>query len=113
MDNPPARLPRFSRSPSPPPMQVTQRDERILEGVHDCRLLTREQVCRLLEFGAGGTSSCKRRLTLLYHHGLLERLHLPLRGAYGASRAVYCLDRAGAEYLARAQRGSRGGRGGG
>jgi hypothetical protein len=61
-----------------------------------------------MEFGAGGASSCKRRLTLLYHHGLLDRVHLPLRGAYGASKAVYCLDQKGAEHLARSQRRPRG-----
>jgi hypothetical protein len=83
-------------------MQVTDRDLRIMEWVHECRFLTREQVQRL-EFGTGAASSCKRRLTLLYHHGYLGRVFLPLRDAYGASKAVYCLDQAGAHCLAQVQ----------
>lgn len=84
-------------------MMVTERDLRILEWVHECRFLTREQIQRL-EFGPRAASSCKRRLTLLYHGGYLGRLLLPLPGAYGASRAVYYLDRDGARLLARVRR---------
>jgi len=84
-------------------MVVTERDLRVLEWVHECRFLTREQVQRL-EFGPGSASSAKLRLTLLYHHGYLGRLFLPFPNAYGASRAVYHLDQAGARLLAQAQR---------
>jgi hypothetical protein len=80
-------------------MLMTDRDVLVMQWVERCRFLTREQVQRL-EFGPASTSSCKRRLTLLYHHGYLGRLQLPLPGAYGASRAVYHLDRLGARYLA-------------
>ncbi len=80
-------------------MEMTERDLRIMERLHDCRFLTREQIERL-EFGPRSTSAAKRRLTLLYHNGYLGRLHLPVRDAYGASRAVYYLDRRGAQSLA-------------
>ncbi|MDI6872045.1 MAG: replication-relaxation family protein [Bacillota bacterium] len=80
-------------------MLLTDRDLRIMEWLHECRFLTREQIERL-EFGPGATSAAKRRLTLLYHNGYLGRLHLPLRDAYGASRAAYYLDRRGAQSLA-------------
>jgi hypothetical protein len=84
-------------------MVVTERDLRILEWVHECRFLSREQIQRL-EFGPRAASSCKRRLTLLFHNGYVGRLFLPLPNAYGASKAVYHLDQAGARLLARAQR---------
>lgn len=98
-----SRLPRFRRSSQPPPMVVTERDLRVLEWVHECRFVTREQIQRL-EFGPRSASSAKLRLTLLYHHGYLDRLFLPLPNAYGVSRAIYHLDQAGAHLLARAQR---------
>lgn len=101
--SPTARLPRFRRSSCPPPMALTERDLRIMEWVCECRFLTREQIERL-EFGPGAASSAKRRLTLLFHHGYLARLYLPIAGAYGASKAVYHLDAAGARQVAHARR---------
>lgn len=92
------RLPRFVRSGTPPPLQLTERDIRILDAVSAYRLLTREQIQRLW-FSPTGTTACKRRLMLLYQGGLLGRTPLPLRNAYGASRAVYYIDRAGIEVL--------------
>jgi hypothetical protein len=98
-----SRLPRSHRSPTPPPMLLTDRDVRILEWVHDCRFLTCEQIERL-EFGPGAASNCRRRVGLLYHHGYLNRILEPLRDSYGASRAAYYLDRRGAQCLAQLQR---------
>lgn len=69
-------------------MQLTARDVSVLEHVHAYRLLTREQIERLL-FPGVAPSVSKRRLTLLFHHGYLGRIALPLRNAYGAARAVY------------------------
>ena len=97
------RLPRFRRSASPPPICLTPRDLQILEWIHRCRFLTREQIQRLL-FTPGAESSCKRRLTLLFHNSYVGRLFLPLRNAYGASRAVYYLHRAGVRLLAHTRR---------
>jgi len=92
------RLPRFTRSKTPPPLQLTERDVRILDTVAAYRLLTREQIQRLL-FAPTGTTAAKRRLMLLYQSGLLGRIALPLRNAFGAARAVYYIERAGLDVL--------------
>jgi hypothetical protein len=76
-------------------MQLTERDLRVLRLVADYRYMTREQVERL-EFSPTTSSYCKRRLSLLYHNGHLNRRFLPLRDAFGAARAYYSLDSRGA-----------------
>lgn len=95
----PARLPRYSRAKNPPAFRLTDRDVRILQYLHDLRLLDREQIQRL-EFTPAGTSACKRRLTLLFHHGYVDRRYAANNAPFGASRSAYCLDRTGAETLA-------------
>ena len=92
------RLPRYKRAASPPPMQLTDRDEKIISCVSEFRFATQEQL-QALVFTPTTASSCKRRLTLLYHNGYLDRRLIPLRSAFGSNRAVYCLDRRGAELL--------------
>src|SRR5688572_9440667 len=74
MENtPPAtRLPRYRRSSHPPPMQITARDIRIVRAVYEMRFLTREQI-QVLEFTPSTASYCKRRLSLLFYHGFLDR----------------------------------------
>lgn len=69
--------------------------------VHQFGLLTRQQIERLA-FTPSTSSACKRRLTLLYHNGYLGRLPLPIRNAYGATRAVYFLERPGERALGHA-----------
>lgn len=96
-----ARLPRARRAETPPPMQLTSRDLEILRTVAEFRYMTREQVEKLF-FSPASASYCKRRLSLLYHNGYLERRFLPLRQAFGAARAYYTLDRKGADVLAHA-----------
>lgn len=93
------RLPRYRRAEQPPAMQLTARDEEILSWVYELRFATQEQVQQLL-FTPHTASSCKRRLTLLYHNAYLDRRLIPLRSRFGANRAAYCLDRRGAELLA-------------
>ena len=80
-------------------MLITPRDEDMLSWVHELRFATREQLQELL-FSPATASSCKRRLTLLYHNGYLDRRLIPLRSRFGANRAAYCLDRRGAQLLA-------------
>jgi hypothetical protein len=63
------------------------------------RYITREQVEKL-EFSPSTRSYCKRRLSLLYHNGYIDRRFLPLRDAFGAARAYYVLDGKGAAILA-------------
>lgn len=95
----PARLPRYRRARHPPPFRLTDRDLRILHHLHDLRLLDRAQIQRL-EFTPAGTSACKRRLTLLFHHAYVDRRYAANNAPFGASRSAYCLDRTGAETLA-------------
>ncbi len=96
---PPARLPRYKRSASPPNFRLTDRDLRVLLHLHDLRLLDRQQI-QQLEFTPAGASSCKRRLTLLYHHGYVDRRYASINAPFGAARSAYCLDRPGVEALA-------------
>jgi len=93
------RLPRYKRAEAMPPMQLTARDEQIVRSVYEVRFATQEQL-QLLLFTPTTASSCKRRLTLLYHNGYLDRRLIPLHSRFGANRAAYCLDRRGAELLA-------------
>ncbi len=93
------RLPRYRRASHPPRMQITARDIRVVRAVHEMRFVTREQVQRL-EFSPSTASFCKRRLTLLYHHGFLDRKFIPAPGSLGSTRAIYCLDRKGADLVA-------------
>jgi hypothetical protein len=101
------RLPRSRRAPNPPPFTLTDRDAQVVRHVHEHRFLTREQIQRLA-FTPTTTSSCKKRLTMLYHHAYLDRLYVPVTLPYGAPRAVYCLGRRGAELLASERSGGRG-----
>ncbi len=93
------RIPRYKRALVPPPMLLTSRDEAIIRWVYELRFATQEQLQKLL-FSPRTASSCKRRLTLLYHNRYLDRRLIPLRSTFGANRAAYCLDRRGAELLA-------------
>lgn len=95
----PARLPRYQRAKSPPNFRLTDRDLRVLGLLHNLRLLDRPQIQRL-EFTPAGTSSCKRRLTLLYHHGFVDRRYAAINTPFGAARSAYCLDRRGVDALA-------------
>ncbi len=80
-------------------MHITARDIRVVRAVYEMRFMTREQV-QELEFSPSTASFCKRRLSLLYHHGYLERKFIPAAGSFGSTRAIYCLDRKGAELVA-------------
>ncbi len=93
------RLPRYKRALTAPPMLLTPRDQDIIRWVYELRFSTQEQIQQLL-FTPSTASSCKRRLTLLYHNGYLDRRLLPLRSQFGANRAAYCLDKRGAQLLA-------------
>lgn len=105
------RLPRFKRAKDPPPMVLTRRDREIVKAVHSFRLLTRSQVETLLFQPDKGqdhptkTSRCRLRLKLLYHHGFLERPPAGVQPGPGHGDFVYCLDRKGAELIAREEGG--------
>jgi hypothetical protein len=94
-------------------MVVMPRDVEILRHVQEYRLLTREQVERLLFAADNGqdhptkTSICRLRLRLLYHHGYLERFPAPVRAGGWAWRPVYRLAAKGAQLLAESADGSQ------
>jgi hypothetical protein len=79
-------------------MQLTDRDLDVLEAINDYRLVTRFHIQRLF-FSEGAASAAKRRLALLFQHGYVDRIHVPVRNSYGALRTVYRLDRKGVEVL--------------
>jgi Replication-relaxation len=100
------RLPRYQRASDPPRMVLTPRDREILRQVYLFRLLTREQIERLLFPPENGqdhftkTSKVRKRLKLLYHHGYLERMPVPVGQGLWAWRPVYRLGRKGASLIA-------------
>src|SRR4051794_38941409 len=89
------RLPRYKRAEQAPAMRLTERDQQIVAWVSELRFTTQEQIRQLL-FTPQTASSCRHRLTLLYHNRYLDRRLIPLRSRFGANRAVYCLDKRGA-----------------
>lgn len=97
-----SRLPRYQRIGQPPRMVMTERDKEILRQIQAYRLMTREQIERLLfsENGPTKTSQVRKRLKLLYHHGYVDRIPAPIRPGVWAWRPVYRLQRKGAEIIA-------------
>lgn len=87
---------RDQRMTSPPPMYLTERDRQVIEAVYQYRILTQNQLERLF---FSQKTSAQRRLSLLYHHGFLERQFLPVRGGIMNSPILYLLDKRGAEML--------------
>lgn len=101
------RLPRFERVENPPRMVLTPRDRKILLYVYLFRMLTREQIERLLFQPENGqdhftkTSKVILRLKLLFQHGYLERIPLPVGQGSWAWQPVYRLTNKGAEVVAK------------
>jgi hypothetical protein len=83
-------------------MVLTERDKDILRQLHSYRLMTREQIERLLFFenGPTKTSQVRKRLKLLFHHGYIDRIPAPIKPGIWAWRPVYRLGRKGAEIIA-------------
>lgn len=102
-----SRLPRFERVGNPPRMVLMPRDRKILLYVYLFRMLTREQIERLLFQSENGhdhstlTSKAILRLKLLYQHGYLERIPLPVGEGSWAWIPVYRLSAKGAEVVAK------------
>jgi Replication-relaxation len=100
------RLPRYKRVDKPPKMVLTQRDKEIIGQVYLFRLMTREQIEKLLFPPDKGqdhptkTSSVRKRLKLLYQHEYLERVPAPIGPGVWAWRPVYRLAEKGAEVVA-------------
>lgn len=87
-------------------MVLTPRDREILRQVHAHRMLTLVQIERLLfqpEHGQDHftkTSKARLRLKLLYQHGYLDRIPMPVGPGMWAWQPVYRLTRKGAEIVA-------------
>jgi hypothetical protein len=63
------------RATTAPPIKLTPRDYQILEAVHKYRVLHRAQICDLFFEGVNDEGgSARRRLSLLYQQGYLERI---------------------------------------
>lgn len=88
---------RDERATNPPPMRETDNDRRIVQLVYDYRLLSQEQIQRLLN---RSKPTVQRLLRRLYDHRYLDRVFLPI-AAFGSSPALYILDRQGIEALQR------------
>jgi hypothetical protein len=93
------RLPRYKVATTPPPMRLTERDQRIVEWVYLFRFLTREHI-HLLEFKDKSIAACQKRLTFLYHNGYLDAVLKPIPSGYGSSKRVYCLSERGRGLIA-------------
>lgn len=91
------RARRFRRRESPRPIHLTDRDVEVLEALNVHRILSGDQLRRLV-FECSG-SRVRRRLRALYDHGFIERISLVAQPARGIPPFVYSLTRRGAEAL--------------
>lgn len=92
------RTSRHERLNPPPRMQMTQRDEQVLEAVYHYRVLTQAQIRRLI-FATQHPSVAQRRLYLLFHNGYLTRQFIPTTGGLVTSPILYLLDQRGSQYI--------------
>jgi len=65
-----SRLPRFQRVATVAPIQLTERDHKIIQLIHRHRFLRSHQIIALI---GGSAQNISRRLQWLFHHGYLER----------------------------------------
>ncbi len=78
-------------------MYETERDVAIVKLVYQYRLLSQQQLERLL---GKSRSTVQQSLVRLYHHRYLERVFLPI-AKFGSSPTLYILDKRGIELLMR------------
>lgn len=86
-------------------MQLTERDVKVVVAVYHSRFLNAHQIeAQFFSSRTGKVRSrkqaCQRRLQLLYHHGFLDRLPMPVVLGQGRSPYVYALDEVGANLVA-------------
>ena len=91
------RARRFRRRNAPRPMHLTERDVEVLEALAVHRMLSGDQLRRLV-FGCSG-SRVRRRLRTLYDHGFVERISVTAQPARGIPPFVYELSAKGVEAL--------------
>ena len=90
--------PRFSRSEETDPLKLTSRDLELIRDVAEFRFLNTEQILALHE---GSQRNLMARLTLLYHHGYLDRPKIQKTKHLASNHVVYSLERRGAEELSK------------
>lgn len=93
-----SRLPRFNRVPPVIPIELTERDHRIIRLVHRHRFLRSSHITVLV---GGSPQQLLRRLQLLYHHGYLERPRCQIDSYHksGSRHIVYGLGNKGGSFL--------------
>jgi DNA-binding Lrp family transcriptional regulator len=92
------RLPRFKRASTVAPMELTERDRKIIRLVHRHRFLPSPQIAALI---GGSPQHLLRRFQLLYHHGYLERPRSQIDSYHksGSRHMVYGLGNKGGAVL--------------
>src|SRR5258708_3953895 len=88
---------RDRRDPQPRRMRLTERDAETILAVYNYRVLTLDQIHKLIFRDIQDTRWVQRSLARLYHHKLLARVFLPV--ITGSSPTMYVLDRKGVELL--------------
>ena len=99
-------LPSHRRVESPPPMQLTGRDVLIVLEVYSLRILSAPQIEALFfpsSMPRGCRTSCQKRLQLLFHHGFLSRIEMPIKLGDGRKPFNYALNERGADLVATKQ----------
>lgn len=105
------RIPTFERSPQPRPLQLSERDVRILEELESHRCLSADHIRQLCfehtEPGQGTVagqlchpSLVRRRLRQLFDHGLIRRLATVDLPTHSVPPVVYAISHRGADALA-------------
>jgi hypothetical protein len=90
--------PRFARSEATDPLKLTSRDLELIRDVAEFRFLNTEQLLALHE---GSQRNLMARLTLLFHHGYLDRPKIQKTKHLASKHVVYSLERRGAEELSK------------
>ena len=90
--------PRFARSGETDPLKLTSRDLELIRDVAEFRFLNTEQLLALHE---GSQRNLMSRLTLLFHHGYLDRPKIQKTKLLASNHVVYSLERGGAEELSK------------
>lgn len=91
------RSPRFKRTSSAPPLQLTDRDRQIIDHVFRHRFLRSTQIVNL---AGGSRQQVLRRLHQLFHHGYLDRPRAQVDYYRNGSKPmVYGVGHRGAKHL--------------
>ena len=85
-----------------PPHRLSPKDRQIVQAVYEHRVLTADQIRRLLFPTKAGQTHCQHRLKLLFHHGYLFRDEIPVKLSEARRPLVYFLDTKGAEWFCQA-----------